>query len=139
MNIKTGIFTYFFLTIWSIGFGIGFISMYSNSGIIRIFGNLTESSYLNSIPFLIIGILAMVLFFGNLIFSYWVKENKKKLIIRNLFKKKEIDWTEISEVNKFKRINLPQFSIIKTKSGKKYYIHCNYEGLKKTFYNTLYN
>ncbi|MGR7814298.1 hypothetical protein [Lacinutrix undariae] len=93
MNIKTGIFTYFFLTIWSIGFGIGFISMYSNSGIIRIFGNLTESSYLNSIPFLIIGILAMVLFFGNLIFSYWIKENKKKLIIRNLFKKKEIDWT----------------------------------------------
>lgn len=81
--------------------------MYSNSGIIRIFGNLTESSYLNSIPFLIIGILAMVLFLGNLIFSYWVKENKKKLIIRNLFKKKEIDWTEISEVNKFKRINLP--------------------------------
>ena len=131
MNIKTGIFTYFFLTIWSIGFGIGFISMYSNSGTIRIFGDITERSYLNSLPFLLIGILAIGLFFGNLIFSYWVTENRKKLVIRNLFKKVEIEWTEISEVHKFKWFNLPQFSIIKTKTEKKYFIHCNYDGLKK--------
>lgn len=139
MNIKTGIFTYFFLTIWSIGFGIGFISMYSSNGIIRIFGNLTDRNYLNSLPFLIIGILAIGLFFSNLIFSYWVKENKKKLIIRNLFKNKEIEWTEISEINQFKWFNLPQFSIVKTKTEKKYYLHCNYEGLKKTFHNNVYN
>ena len=131
MNIKTGIFTYFFLTIWSIGFGIGFISMYSNSGTIRIFGDITERSYLNSLPFLLIGILAIGLFFSNLIFSYWVTENRKKLVIRNLFKKVEIEWTEISEVYKFKWFNLPQFSIIKTKTKKKYFIHCNYDGLKK--------
>lgn len=134
MNIKTGIFTYFFLTIWTIGFGMGFISLYSNNGIIRIFGNLTKSNYLNSLPFLIIGILAIGLFFSNLIYSYWVKEYKEKLIIRNIFKREVIEWTEISEINKFRWINLPQFSIIKTKSERKFYVHCNYDGLKNVLH-----
>lgn len=137
MNIKTGIFTYFFLTVWSIIFSIGSIIAYTNNGLIRIFGNLTESNYLNSLPFLIIGILALGLFFGNLIFSFWVRENKEKLIIKNLFRKEKIEWIEISEIDKFQWINLPQFAIIKTKSGKKFYIHCNYDGLKKTFYNNV--
>ena len=133
MNIKTGVFTYFFIAFWSIGFRIGFISMFSNYGTVRIFGNLTDRNYLNSLPFLLIGIFAIILFFANLMFSYWVKKNEKKLIIRNLLKRKEIDWTEIAEINSFKQINLPQFSIVKIKSGKKYYLHCNHDGLNKHF------
>ncbi|WP_298902225.1 hypothetical protein [uncultured Psychroserpens sp.] len=130
MRIKNGVFPYFFIGLWSIIFGIGLITMYSRNGLIRIFGNLNERNTINSLPFLIIGILVLILFLSNLIFTYWIKDYRDKIIIRNVFKQKEINWNEISKIETLKWINLSQISIIKTKSNKKYFVHCQYKNLK---------
>ncbi len=123
-TIKTSKIPYFFLLITSLPFGLVFtLSYIFLPEKVRSWGGVwVEATYLNCLPFLIVGLMSMIVFIFNLIHTYWMTANRDGLIIRNLFKKRKIPWSEIKEISPPKWINFPISKVI-TFNEKSYYIH----------------
>ena len=132
-------FAYLFVSLWALLFGVGMTFMFSDSGLIRIFDEVTDSTYLNTAIFLAIGLLAFLYGIYILFFTYWVKSHDESLIIRNLFRSHEITWVDIKDIHKLKWVPVPQLSVIKTLNGQTLYIHVNTEELIKKLEHQISN
>ena len=133
MELKKGKFPYFFLSIWSLIFSPGFLLSFGANGKVKSFGKLEDASYSNTLIFLTIGAMGLIFFVANLTKTNWISIDNKEISIRNLFRKKRIDFNEVSKIEEFGTL----MSKIKTKSNKEYYIHCRAKELKGVFQQHL--